>query len=405
LSNNILYISYDGLTDPLGQSQVLPYIVGLTRAGYKITIISCEKRERYNNLRTHIQNICDENTIDWAPLFYTKNPPVLSTLVDILKINRAAKKIYTSNPFAFIHCRSYIPALVGLRFKKKYNIKFIFDMRGFWADERIDGNIWKLSNPIFNFIYKFFKAKEKAFLSNADKIISLTHNAKKEILSWNLEVDSNRIVVIPCAADYSLFELSTEEKKNTAKASLKLSKNYVLSYIGSLGTWYLTNEMLHFFSLLKKQISNAKFLIITQDNPEIILKNLHLFEINEEDIIIKSCSRNELPNIAHSSDFSIFFIKPSYSKKASSPTKMGELLAMGIPIICNNNVGDVEEIIRLTKGGICIETLNDDAFKNTINQMLIFKNSPKDTRVLSEKYFLLENGVRQYIECYKSISV
>jgi glycosyltransferase involved in cell wall biosynthesis len=179
----------------------------------------------------------------------------------------------------------------------------------------------------------------------------------------------------------------------------------VLSYIGSLGTWYLTNEMLHFFSLLKKQISNAKFLIITQDNPEIILKNLHLFEINEEDIIIKSCSRNELPNIAHSSDFSIFFIKPSYSKKASSPTKMGELLAMGIPIICNNNVGDVEEIIRLTKGGICIETLNDDAFKNTINQMLIFKNSPKDTRVLSEKYFLLENGVRQYIECYKSISV
>ena len=41
-----LFISFDGLTDPLGQSQILPYLIGISR-DYAITIISCEKKERY----------------------------------------------------------------------------------------------------------------------------------------------------------------------------------------------------------------------------------------------------------------------------------------------------------------------------------------------------------------------
>ena len=31
MEKQILYISYDGITDPLGQSQILPYIIGLTK--------------------------------------------------------------------------------------------------------------------------------------------------------------------------------------------------------------------------------------------------------------------------------------------------------------------------------------------------------------------------------------
>ena len=42
-SKNILYLSYDGMTDPLGQSQVLPYLIGLTKEGFTFHIISFEK--------------------------------------------------------------------------------------------------------------------------------------------------------------------------------------------------------------------------------------------------------------------------------------------------------------------------------------------------------------------------
>ena len=45
-AKKVLYITYDGMTDPLGQSQVLPYLVGLSEKGYKFTILSFEKKER-----------------------------------------------------------------------------------------------------------------------------------------------------------------------------------------------------------------------------------------------------------------------------------------------------------------------------------------------------------------------
>ena len=43
MNKNILYISYDGITDPLGQSQILPYISELSRKGLKFHLISFEK--------------------------------------------------------------------------------------------------------------------------------------------------------------------------------------------------------------------------------------------------------------------------------------------------------------------------------------------------------------------------
>lgn len=81
-------------------------------------------------------------------------------------------------------------------------------MRGFWADERVDGGLWKLKNPIYSMIYRFFKQKEKDFLQYSDGIISLTNAAKTEMMRWNLpEVNAEKIDVIPCAADFDLFKL------------------------------------------------------------------------------------------------------------------------------------------------------------------------------------------------------
>ena len=58
---NILYLSYDGLTDPLGQSQILPYLAGLSEAGYTITIISFEKPDRFSLYRDKIHAYCSAN--------------------------------------------------------------------------------------------------------------------------------------------------------------------------------------------------------------------------------------------------------------------------------------------------------------------------------------------------------
>ena len=43
---------------------------------------------------------------------------------------------------------------------------------------------------------------------------------------------------------------------------------------------------------------------------------------------------------------------PVFSKKASSPTKMGEFLALELPIVTNGGVGDVSRIMYETAAGV-----------------------------------------------------
>src|SRR5687767_9277987 len=77
---SILYLSYDGMTDPLGQSQVLPYLAGLSKRGHRISLISFEKSGRSQAERETVRALCGKAGIDWHPQVYHKRPPLLSSV-------------------------------------------------------------------------------------------------------------------------------------------------------------------------------------------------------------------------------------------------------------------------------------------------------------------------------------
>ncbi len=395
MNKNILYISYDGLTDPLGQSQILPYVIGLTKAGYNFTIISAEKPERYNNGKHEIATICKKNNIDWQPINYTKKPPILSTVKDIKSIGKLAEKLHKQKQFSVVHCRSYISSIVGLKMQKKYGIKFIFDMRGFWADERVDGKIWDLTKPHYKMVYKYFKKKEKQFLENADAIVSLTHIGKQIMQNkWGV---TKPIYVIPCAVDTNLF------KALNKKLSIQNNK-LTLGYLGSIGTWYMLDEMLDFFKLLLKTYPNAKFKFITTETPATILNKAIAKNINTEHFEIAPAKRNNVPKELSKINVGIFFIKPVFSKQSSSPVKQGEFMSMGIPVITNSGVGDTDEIIKKYKSGILVKEFNDDNYKIAISKIEELLTKPNDNILKgADEYFSLNKGNSTYNQIYKNI--
>jgi glycosyltransferase involved in cell wall biosynthesis len=388
MSTNILYLSYDGMTDTLGQSQVLPYIIGLTNKGYQFHLISFEKSDRFDRLRNQIQKICDDNGIIWHPRIYTKKPPLLSTIYDVWRMKSLAYKLHKKKNFAVIHCRSYLSALVGLSMKNRFKTKFIFDMRGFWADERVDGNIWNLKNPIFKVVYNFFKRKEKDFLLNADHIISLTNNGKAEMLTWKgLENLADKITVIPCCTDLNLFKPFPRD-----------SNEFTLGYLGSLGTWYMLKEMLITYKNILQDIPNAKFHFLTKDDPNLIYEEAKQLNIDVSNFIIEECERFDIPFKTRNWNYSIFFILPSYSKKSSSPTKQGELMGMGIPIICNKGVGDVDQIVLESESGIILSNEKEIANYNLSN----FKFEKEHLHNKANDIFSLIDGIDKFFNIYQN---
>ncbi|MCS6821865.1 MAG: glycosyltransferase [Microscillaceae bacterium] len=398
----ILFLSYDGLTDALGQSQVLPYLLGLSQQGFAISIISAEKQDNYALRREVITQIIEKNNqttqsiITWQPIFYTKKPPVFSTLYDIWKMQRKAQALHKQQQFDIIHCRSYIPALIGLRLKHRLGLPFIFDMRGFWADERVDGGLWNLKNPLFRQIYTYFKQKEKQFLQQAAYTISLTEKAKQEILSWSLPQVSP-IEVIPCCADLQHFYPQNQTQQTN-------SQGLTISYLGSIGTWYMLSEMLAFYKQLLQTYPQAEFLFITPDSPAHIRQEAQKLGLPLEQIRIQKAERKDIPTLLAQSQISLFFIKPAFSKKASSPTKTAEILGMGIPIIANQGVGDNDFLFQNYTCGTLIADFSEQSFAQAIAQIPKLLQIPKEKlRQTALDYFSLEKGVKQYAKIYKQI--
>ncbi|MDP3555835.1 MAG: glycosyltransferase [Bacteroidota bacterium] len=405
-AKTFLFVSIDGMTDPLGQSQVIPYLLGLAKKGMKVEIVSCEKKENWDLNHALIESILKLSNISWAYCFYKTGKPFLSQLQNFLALKKIVINKVKINPSnTILHCRSYLPGLIGLYSKKKFNSGFIFDMRGFWSDERIEGGIWNKKNPIGSLLYKYFKKKEKEMIVSADAIVSLTHKAKEIILSWDLGVEAAKVRVIPCCVDLEHF---SKEKIDTKRLSVlqnnypQLKNKFVLSYVGSLGTWYLIEEMMAFFKTLSKK-TDSIFLIITKDSLDLVYNAAKKHNIDIEKLIVVSSSREDMPYYISLSTASIFFIKPSFSKSASSPTKMGELLSTRIPIITNAGIGDVDLIIRETECGVILNNFSDDsnekAAKNLLENIDFYKNK---TVATAEKYFSLEDGVEKYCEIYNT---
>ncbi|TAH29923.1 MAG: glycosyltransferase [Cytophagales bacterium] len=390
----VLFISYDGMTDTLGQSQVLPYLVGLSQLGYQITIVSAEKKENFEKRKDIIEQITQNASIDWQYIFYTKKPPIFSTLYDVYRLKKKVKIICKEKNIKILHCRSYISALIGLALQKKMQVKFLFDMRGFWADERVDGGLWNLKNPLFRKVYHFFKEKEKQFIQKADYIISLTHEAKKEIESWHLK-EKHNIEVIPCCVDINVFDYQKT-------SHIPKNKDFTISYLGSLGTWYMLPEMIDLFKVIKEKYVNAHFLLITPDSPTLVEEEISKKNLDKKDFTIQSAERKEVPQLLAKSHLNLFFVKPAYSKKASSPTKMGEVLAAGLPIIANTNVGDNQYLFEKYNCGVLLDEFSTKEYNNITNQIEKILTIPKENlKNIAEEYFSLEKGIRKYANVYR----
>ncbi|MCR6722494.1 MAG: glycosyltransferase [Chitinophagaceae bacterium] len=270
-NQQVLYVSYDGMTDPLGQSQVLPYICGLADLGYRFTLLTSEKPERMKAVGGLIREICKKHNIDWVPLIFHTQPKLISKVYDVRCLKRKAVALYKSKKFEMVHCRSYVGVDVGLHLKRKYGVRVLFDMRGFWVDERVDGNMWNLKNPIYKYAFRYYKNKENNYVANADHIVSLTEAGKREVQKWK-GYRNAEISVIPCSADFNVFTLLTKEEKQKARIALGLpEEGLVLSYLGSIGSWYLLPEMLSLFALTKEKYPEVKFLFVTSGNPDLIL--------------------------------------------------------------------------------------------------------------------------------------
>ncbi len=386
----VLYISYDGAEEPLTRSQVLPYIRGLSKKGCKFFLLTFDKKMQEKNTMT---SKLKKDGIVWYSLRYHKNPSLLAKAYDIGYGFLFLQKIIEKEKIELIHARSYVAGMIAYLLKRFSGIPYLFDIRGFLADERLDSGDWKLSS----IAYKTTKAAERLLFKNADYVVVLTENGKSIIID-KFAYRAEKIKVIPTCVDLEYFESVNKNYKNKA---------FKLVYIGSLGTWYMLDEMLDFYKTLKKIRQDAKFLFLNRNENEKIKEAVRKKHLDDKDIDIMKVSYEDVASALRECTASIFFIKDTFSKKASSPTKFAESLAAGLPVITNKGIGDLDEIIPGNDLGIAIENFTEEEYKKAISKLMhILKNKDaffERKEKFLKKSFSLESGIERYIEVYDEI--
>ena len=403
---HVLYLSYDGMTDPLGGSQVLPYVFGLAALGHRITLISFEKPGRSAAEQDAVQASCSKAGIDWQPLAYHKRPPILSAMYDVWQMRRLAERLHREAAFDIVHCRSYLPALVGLALKRRHGTGFLFDMRGFWADERVDGRIWNLANPLIRAVFDFFKRREADFLREADHVVSLTEAGKALLVARpDCRADAPPISVIPCCVDFDAFPPADQVRRAAAREAQGISTDALVAVqLGSIGTWYMLGEMLDFFAVQLARDPRSVFLFITRDDPAPILAAAAAKGIARGSLVIRPASRAEVPDLVAAADYGLFFILPTFSKQASCPTKLGELFALELPVVTNGGVGDVAEMVEESLAGVLVERFDAAAYGDALDRLATLDPGPSGWRDRARRWFDLDRGIERYDEIYRGIA-
>jgi glycosyltransferase involved in cell wall biosynthesis len=390
---SILYISYDGMLEPLGQSQVLSYLERLT-ADYRLHLISFEKKSDWEgSRRAEVAGRIHAAGIDWHPQRYHKAPSAAATGWDIAAGALKATRLVRRHDIKVVHARSYVAALMALCAKRRTGARLLFDMRGFWADERVDGGLW----PADGRLYKGAKAAERKLLRNADHVVTLTRASTIEIERFPFLTDRvPPLSVIPTCADLDRFSPGQAAPPGV----------FTLGYVGSVGTWYMFDDLLDCFRILSERLGDARMLIVNRTEHEFIRSRLSAFGIADGQVELLAAAHETIPALIARMTVGAALIKPSYSKIASAPTKLAEYLGCGVPCLGNVGVGDMEEMLEGGRVGVALNGLSTEAKAAGVERLLSLLDEPDLSArcvAFARSHFSLEKGAADYAAIYRKL--
>lgn len=403
----VLFISYNGMLDPLGQTQVLPYLRELAKKGVRFTLLSFERSKAYEpegvEKCQHLQRQLLSDGIEWHWLRYHQKPSLPATAYDVIAGVRHASRLVRRNQIEMVHARSHIPATIALVLKRRFGIKMIFDLRGLMAEEYVDAEHWRKGSVA----YRLTKAVEWRALAASDAIVTLTESIWPIIKEWKgLRGRKVNHEVIPCCVDLSLFQSRVSDRARR-RTELELGDRFTLVYCGSIDGWYLTEEMADFFAHFLTRKPEAHFLWLTMGNQQRVRALMNERGIPAGNFSIRSVVAEEVPSYLAASDAGIAFIKPSFSKVASSPTKNAEYLACGLPIVLNTGVGDSDALATKFNVGMLVNEFNRAEYDKAAAAMETMAGNPEKrtlTRSIAEKLFDLRTvGAARYARLYERV--
>lgn len=405
-----LYISHIGMTEPLGQSQVLPYLRGVAASGVNLRIFSFERAGTERDVIEAQRARMAADGLRWDPLVRSSGHGLAVKLkessVAVLRTLRAA---IAERPHV-IHARSYLPGAVGdVVATASPGTKLLFDCRGMLGDEYVDNGQWTEDR----LEYKLLKRFERRVLGRTDGLVVLTRALRAWLDERRLLGPRTNVEVIPCCVDMRRFTPS-ESARREAREELGIGDRLALVYSGSLGSWYLEEEMARYAAHVRAAATERgrglAVLVLSPSDPTKLEAALVKHRFGPGDVIVRKVAPARMAHHLAAGDIGMSFIQSCFSKKGSSPTKVAEYLASGLAVTLNGDIGDQADLAAEKDACVVLGSYEDAELADAARRAVHLAERPyaaraeATSRVARAHFGLDEVGIPRYARLYRSLA-
>jgi len=400
---SVLYICYQSIAEPLTQTQVIAYLEGLVLVGYQVILLTFEPQDLSADEERMWRSRLLLRGLVWHWVRYHKQPRIPATAWDIVNGTVQGVRLGRRYNVKVVHARAHVAGLMALQIKKLLGVRFVFDVRGFMAEEYADAGLWRSHGTMFRAV----KRVERHLVRSADAIVVLTEKARVLLRKWYPPDVSGKILdVIPCCVDMRGPRPGDARQPFRPNPGHCSNRPFVFVYVGKLGGWYLTEAMTDFVATAKDRLGGLRWQVWTQSNPG-ALQGLVRERGLESEVVIGSAAPEALARSVPLGDAGLSFIKQCVSKLASSPTKIGEYLAAGLPVVTTSGVGDLDDLISQARVGVLVPELTTSGYVMAVDEVVALADDPDTAgrcRVVARESLDLEGvGWTRYRKLYREL--
>ncbi len=396
----LLYVCYLTLDDPLTHNQVVAYLAGLAGAGHRVHLLTFEPGLTSARRRYWREQMCALG-IHWHGLRYHARPSLLATGFDTL-LGAAHIRIWTRRyRLDVVHARNHVPAAMALVAGGlgRRPPALVFDIRGLMAEDREEAGRWRPGG----IPSRVTRAVQNSAIRRAAQIIILTERARAALFP---AARRSHVHVIPCCANLERIAAAGCER-DYMRRTLGLEGRTVMVYVGKFPNSSMPEAMADLHWSAAQLIRGFHFLILTQGDGQMIRRALARTGAGPATYTVTSAPPERVGAYLAAGDFAITFTKPAPSTIAQSPTKLGEYLGAGLPVVFSADVGDLDTLIS-PDVGVRVAEHSPEAHRRVIAAIRALVDDPlcagRCRQAAERSLSLAHVGIPRYLSLYADIA-
>lgn len=380
------YISHNSIGAALVRSQVLPYLRGLSADGVETDLITFERGGAFPEGEFPRSR--------WHGIEARRGSSLVAKAIDIATGALLLLTIVLRQRARVIHARSYVPAAIASIVAAITGRPYIFDMRGFLGEEYIDAGHWRPTDIRF----RVLRVAERWMLRRAAHVVVLTEAAATRLRSDPLYAPaaaSKAITVIPCAVDLERFR-PAESRSATP----------TVVYSGSLGIAYDLDAMVRLYGYARALRPDLRLLFLNREAHKAIRAAIETAGLDGADIVVREATFDEMPKLVADCHVGLVLARDAISKSGSSPVKVAEYLACGLPVVVSPRLGDTDTLIARYDAGAVVATNDASLRAGAASLVALLDDHARraNARRLAEEEFALATGIARYRSIYRSLA-